>query len=141
MTYTDNKLGLNIQGTVDECESCGKGKAKQKKLPKITETRSKRRGERIFMDISTVRDKSYGGGKHWLLVLDDSTDVCWSRILKKKSDLCEKMLELILDLKTKLRVTVKIIRCDNAPENKKLDEECKVRGLGIRFEITAFGTS
>ena len=60
--HTGNKLGLNIQGTVDECESCGKGKAKQRKLPKISETKIKRRGEILFMDISKVRDKSYGGG-------------------------------------------------------------------------------
>ena len=33
-------------------------------------------------------------------------------ILKKKSDLCEKMLELVLDLKTKLRITVKVILID-----------------------------
>ena len=92
------------------------------------------------MDINTVRDKSYGGGKHWFLVIDDATDVCWSRILKKKSDLCGKMLESILDLLTKLRVIVKIIRCDNTPENKKPDEECRRRGPGIRFEYTAVGT-
>ena len=92
-----------------------------------------------------------------MLVLDDATDICWSRILKKKSDLCGKMLESILDLLTKLRVIVKIIRCDNtpenkkpdeeckrrcdnAPENKKPDEECRRRGPGIRFEYTAVGT-
>ena len=64
------------------------------------------------MDISTVRDKSYRGGKHWILLLDDTTCMCWSMILKKKSDLCEKMLELVLDLKTKLRITVKVILID-----------------------------
>ena len=57
--HTGNKLGLDIQGKVEECESCNKGKAKQKKLPKISETKSKRRGERLFIDISTIKDKSY----------------------------------------------------------------------------------
>ena len=58
VVHTGNKLGLDIQGTVDECESCGKGKDKQSKLLKISETKSKRRGERLFMDINTVKDKA-----------------------------------------------------------------------------------
>ena len=138
--HTGSKLGLKIQDTMNDCESCAKAKAKQKKMAKVTDTKSNVRGERLFMDISTIKQKSYGGGKHWLLAMDDSTDVCWSHILKQKSDLCEKMLGLILDLKAKSKAKVKFIRCDNAPENKKLEEECKKRGLGITFEYTAVGT-
>ena len=120
---TENKLGIKIQGTFGDCESCDEAKAKQKKLPKVTESTSKIRGERLHIDISSVKYKSYGGGKHWLLVVDDATDVNWSYIQKKKSELTENMIQLILDLKNKNNITTKFIRCDNAGENKKLEEE------------------
>ena len=67
------------------------------------------------MDISSVKYKSYGGGKHLLLVLDDATDVSWSYILKKKSELTENMIQLILDLKNKNNVTTKFIRFFSKP--------------------------
>ena len=35
---------------------------------------------------------------------------------------------------------VKVIRCDNAGEIKKLEEKCDAEGLGIIFEYTATGT-
>ena len=92
------------------------------------------------MDISSLKHKRYGGEKQWLLVVDDATDANWSYIQKKKSELAENMIQLILDLKNKNNVTTKFIRCDNAGENKKLEEECKRRGLGITFEYTAVGT-
>ena len=111
---TGNKLGIKIQGTLEDCESCGEAKANQKKLPKVTESTSKVRGERLHIDISSVKYKSYGGGKHWLLVVDDATDVNWSYIQKKKSELTENMIQLILDLKNKNNITTKFIRCDNA---------------------------
>ena len=106
VVHIGNKLGLNIQGTDNKCESCAKGKAEQRKLTEISETKRKRRGARHYMDISTVRDENYGGGKCCLLVLNDATDVFWSMILKKKSNLCEKILELILDLESKLKYSI-----------------------------------
>ena len=36
-------------------------------------------------------------------------------------------------------IQVKFIRCDNAGENKKLEEKCDTQGLGISFEYTATG--
>ena len=35
---------------------------------------------------------------------------------------------------------VKYIRCDNAGENKKLQEKCEKEGLGVQFEYTAPNT-
>ena len=61
---TGINLGIKILGTIKDCELCGKGKAKQTKSPKVTESRSKVRGERLHMDINSVKHKSYGGGEH-----------------------------------------------------------------------------
>ena len=39
------------------------------------------------MDISSVKTKSLGGWKFWLLIIKDSTDMCWSYFLKEKSEM------------------------------------------------------
>ena len=39
--------------------------------------------------------------------------------------------------KDKYNIQVKFICCDNAGENKKLEEKCNTEGLGIIFEYTA----
>ena len=40
---------------------------------------------------------------------------------------------MILELKDQ-DINVKILRCDDAGENKALEDECKSKGLGIAFE-------
>ncbi len=72
-----------------------------------------------------------GGKQHWLLVLDDCTECCWSYFLKEKSDLKSHVIELIMELYLKYDCKVKYIHCDNAVENE---------GLGVFFEYTATGT-
>jgi hypothetical protein len=68
----------NVNGKFTPCEDCGIAKAWQKNVNKETETRSIIRGERVFIDISSIQQKSFGGSKFWLLVIDDCTDFCWS---------------------------------------------------------------
>ena len=60
--------------------------------------------------------------------------------MKEKSQLSEKVVPLIKDLKAKHGKQVKFIRCDNAGENKILEATCKKESLGIIFEFTAPGT-
>jgi len=129
-----------ICGKNQPCESCGIGKAKQKAVSKIVKERSNVRGERLFIDISSVKAKSYGQRKFWLMVMDDCTDYCWSYFLKQKSELQEEVIKLIKDLKMKENIQVKYIRCDDAGENRKLEQECLKAGLGIQFEFTTPGT-
>ena len=40
-------------------------------------------------------------------------------------------------IKDKYKIQVKLIRCDNTGENKKLEEKCDAEGLGIIIEYTA----
>jgi hypothetical protein len=44
-------------------------------------------GERVYLDISSIKGESHGGSCFWALVVDDHTDYCWSLFLKAKSDL------------------------------------------------------
>ncbi len=49
----------------------------------------------ILLDISSVKGKSYGGSKFWILVIDEATDMKWSFFVKKKNKLAEKVIGLI----------------------------------------------
>ena len=95
------------------CVSCALAKSKQKNLHKTSKDQELVPGELIGMDISSIKSTSYGGSKFWLLVVDYSSDYCWSYFLKAKSEVGEKLLTLLRFLSGK-GVSVQRIRCDNA---------------------------
>ena len=54
---------------MDPCEDCIIGKARQKNLPKVDDTKKATKpGERMSFDISSIKNVSFGGAKFWLLV-------------------------------------------------------------------------
>jgi hypothetical protein len=137
---TADFYGWKTTGDSNACEDCATAKARQKNLKKTTETKSNLAGERLMIDISSIKGESFGGSKYWLLILDDCTDQCWSKFLTAKSHTAKVLVPFIKELKTKHDKTVKYIRCDNAGENKATDTACAKEGLGIQFEYTAPGT-
>jgi len=137
---TAKYLQVNATGKLPVCENCAMGKAKQKNLPKVSEGGSNIAGERLYIDISSIKEKSLGGSKFWLLVVDEATHMKWSFFLKNKSQTSEKLMPFLKELKAKYFKTVKFIRCDNAGENKTLERDTKNAGMGITFEYSAPGT-
>ena len=55
--------------------------------------------------------------------------------MKKKSDLKEKLVNFIQELKTK-KIDVKFVRCDNAGENKALEDHCNHVGINVSFKYS-----
>jgi len=51
-------------------------------------------GERLFMDISSVQEKSFGGSKYWLLAINYAMDFCFSKFLKTKDQTSNAMISL-----------------------------------------------
>ena len=94
-------------------------------------------GERLFFDISSPSTPTFGGKHHWLLVINDCSDYCWSFFLKEKSDLAQTMLGLVNNLKIKLNLQVQRLCCDNAGKNQAFERTCNHEGLGINFKYTA----
>jgi hypothetical protein len=80
-------------------------------------------GERVYLDISSIRDESYGGSCFWVLLVDDYSEYFWSIFLKTKSNFKCKVITLLTDLKI-AEINVKYIRCDYSGENKALFEAC-----------------
>ena len=121
---------------MDPYIDCAEAKSRQRNVNKESEGGSDIAGERLFIDISSVKKRSLGGSKFWLLILDDCTDQAWSHFLRKKDHQVKILIEFIKDLKPHGKV-VKYIRCDNAGENISFENECKKEGLGIKFEYTS----
>ena len=95
-------------------------KARSKRLSKITVEHSSIVGERLFINISLPVVTSLGGKLHWLLIINDKSESIFSFFLKEKSDLATTMISFVIELKSKHKMIVKCIHCDNKCENKSL---------------------
>ena len=66
---TAKYLGYELTGKAIKCERCAIGKMKQKSINKTTSTdRTKfKTGEKLYMDISSVKGTRAGGSKYWAM--------------------------------------------------------------------------
>jgi len=78
-----------------QSESCALAKSCQKNTNKEIKACSERPRECFFVDISSMKDKSFGGSKFWLLAVDDVTNFGFSFFLKLKDQTAEMMISLI----------------------------------------------
>ena len=138
---TANYMKLKLVGRLPPCEACAKAKIRQRNVQKkkIKKMPTKP-GYRVFIDISSFKQVSRGGNKHWLIMVDEFSDYTHSFFLKKKSDQIKILPMWIKGIAKKHRIEIKRIRLDNSGENKSLQKECDKQNLGIIFEFTAPGT-
>ena len=87
-----------------------------------------------------AKHESAGGAKFWALFMDDCSGFLINRFLQNKSDLAREGSMLIMKLNDQHGIKIKVIRCDNAGEKKKIEEACDKLGLGTKFEYTVVGT-
>lgn len=97
---------------------------KQKGVAKQTEDQSEIPGERIHTDTSSIKHKSVGGNKHWLGIVDDETDKCWSHFMKRKNNTAKETMEFLRKMKAE-GTPVKCVWCNNTGENGDLQHKCK----------------
>ena len=122
MDATAKYYKVDLTGKVNNCLSCSLEKIRQKNIPKNNEDKSKNPGERMYLDISSMRKPSMGRRKHWVMLVDEATKYKIF-FLKKKNEQVEPIIDWIKALKARHKIQVKIIRCDNAGENKVLERE------------------
>ena len=141
MLWLGNYMKLKLLGRLPPCEACAKAKIRQRNVQKkkIKKMPTKP-GYRVFIDISSFKQVSRGGNKHWLIVVVGFSDYTHSFLLKKKSDQIKILPMWIKGIAKKDRIEIKRIRLDNSRENKSLQKECDKQNLGIIFEFTAPGT-
>jgi hypothetical protein len=68
--------GFRFTGQFEVCEDCAIAKARQKNINKAWSGSSNILGERLYVDISSIQERSFGGSKFWAVLVDDFTDYC-----------------------------------------------------------------
>jgi hypothetical protein len=132
---TGKAYGYEVTGKFDVCEACSVAKVRKKNMKKERKGGSSIRGERLYVDISSVKGTSFGRAKFWELIIDDFSSHCWSYFLKKKDELKDKVVKLIKELKNE-NIQVKFLRLDDAGENRALEKECTQQNLAVKFEYS-----
>ena len=61
MDATAKYYKVDLTGKVNNCLSCSLEKVRQKNIPKKNEEKSKNPGERMYLDISSMRKTMHGG--------------------------------------------------------------------------------
>ena len=141
MDATAKYYKVNLTGKVNNCLSCSLEKTRQKNIPKKNEDKSENPGERMYLDISSVRKPSMGGRQHWVMLVDEATKYKKSFFLKKKNEKVEPIIDWIKALKARHEIQVKIIRCDNAGENKVLERDQTRMNWGLFLNIQPRNTT
>ena len=139
MDATAKYYKVDLTGKVNNCLSCSLEKLRQKNMPKKNENKSKNPGERMYLDILSMRKPSLGRRLHWVMLVDEATKYKKSLVLKKKNEQVEPIIDWIKALKARHKIQVKIIRCDNAGENKVLERESGKNELGLLLSIQPQG--
>ena len=85
----------------------------------------------MYLDISSMRKPRMGGRQYWVMLVDEATKYKKSFFLKKKNEQVEPIIDWIKALKARHKIQVKIIKCDNAGENKVLERESDKNELGL----------
>ena len=138
---TASYYGITLFGAFHPCVSCAISKSRQKNVSKETDVISRLPAERLFIDISSIKEVSNGGSKFWLMVVDHHTDFCWSFFLPRKSELVTKLVHFLRSLLLVPHIsTTRTIRCDNAGENIKLQSVLIDNNIAVTFEFTAPGS-
>ena len=82
---TENYMRLKLVGRLPPYEACAKAKIRQRNVQKkkIKKMPTKP-GYRVFIYISSFKQVSRGGNKHWLIMVDEFSDYTDSFFLKKR---------------------------------------------------------
>ena len=113
------KLKWSLMGALNPCRACcALAKAKAKAVPKSTQAKATKPGERLFVDISGPYAINGSSKSNWLHIVDDHSRMTWNAMLAKKSGIAPPLEDLLIK-NAAANKPCKYIRCDNAGENVK----------------------
>ena len=73
MDVTVEYYKVNLTGNVNNCLSCSLEKIRKNNIRKKNEDKSEYPGERMYLDISSMRKPSMGGRQHLIMLVDEAT--------------------------------------------------------------------
>ena len=86
MDATAKYYKVDLTGKVNNCLSCSLEKIRQNSIPKKNDDKSSNPGERMYLDISSMRKPRMEGRQHWVMLVDEATKYKKSFFLKKKNE-------------------------------------------------------
>ena len=95
--------GVQVTWGVTKCLRCSSKKIRQKNIPKKNENTATQPGERMYLDISSIKDESIGRRKPWVILVDEATKYKHSFFLKKKSDQIDMISSWLKGLKDSIK--------------------------------------
>ena len=144
-----DSLGWTITKKMGICVSCAEAKARQRNIATNYKTmKVDKAGDSgsIHLDMSSIKiDKSLeletALKPKWLIIVDKKTQLKFSEFFTSKSDMINPTFEKLTDW-IRLGKNIKIIRRDNAGENKALEKKLKGPDWksSIAFEYTGRDT-
>jgi hypothetical protein len=86
-----------VRGSLQPCESCTVGKAKQKNVPKKSNhIPAVKPGERLYLDMSSVKgekdDPKVNPKRHWCIMVDEATNLKFSDFYQTKDGMVKPTL-------------------------------------------------
>ena len=135
MDATAKYYKIDLTDKVNNCLSCSLEKIRQKNIPKKNEDKTKNPGERMYLDISSMRKPSMGGRQHWVMLVDEATKDKKSFFLKKKNEQVEPIIDWIKALKARHKIQVKTIRCDMLERTRSWKESPTRKSWGLFLNI------
>lgn len=133
--WLSRELGVKVNTDSDVCEGCIFGKAHRQ--PFGTRTRAEKPGETVAADVCGPFDTpSISGYRYFVLFKDDYSRYRFVFFLKHKSEVVEKLKEMLSLAKTAGH-KIKEILCDNGGEfdNAAVRKVLKYRGISQRFTM------
>ena len=137
---TAKYMKIELTGKLPPCEIYAQAKIRQVNVPKkkIKKVPS-RPGYKVFIDISSFKNASRGGNRHWVIAVDEFSDCSHSFFMSKKSDQIDMIPMWIKVMSRKHGIERKTIRLDNSGENISLQKECDKQNLGVILNLQHLG--
>ena len=73
-------------------------------ITKKNEEKSKNPGERMYLDMSSMRKPSMGGKQHWVILVDEATKYKKSFFLRRNHEQVEPIVDWIKALKARQEI-------------------------------------
>ena len=105
---TAKYMKIELTGKFAPCEICAQAKIVQANIPKQKMKKvPTRAGYRVFIDISSFKQVSRGGNRHWLIAVDEFSDCSHSFFMSEKSDPIKMILMWIRGLSRECGIEIK----------------------------------
>ncbi|CAI7792937.1 unnamed protein product [Closterium sp. NIES-53] len=125
----DNEKGV--------CAACVEGKMARKPFGSRTSPLAKNPLALVDMDVcGPMRHASKGGARFLLVMLDDATWMCWTRLLKAKGDVTKAIQEWAIEVCDDDKKRIKAIHSDGGGEFVNAELEKWMKTKGIKHDVT-----